>query len=105
MGSVVFGVFLVWLGFFQFFLFAFIIVYIIVKFQLYIIACLSPYRCSAPPPFPLPLVATELFSLSMCLFIFHIQVKPYICICLPHLGSVVFVFEFGYVKIEFLVTY
>ena len=58
------------------FFFEFIIVYIIVRFQLYIISCLSPHKCSPSPPVPiphpLPLVTTELFSLSMCLFIFHI---------------------------------
>lgn len=68
--------------------FEFIIVYV-VKFQLYIFSCLSTYKCSASPPVPspnpLPLVTTELFSLSVYLFIFHIVVKSS-AICLSQTG-------------------
>ena len=59
----------------DFFFIEFIIVYNIVKSQLYIITCPSPYQCSpshpVPTPSPLPPVTTEVFSLSMSSFIFH----------------------------------
>ena len=65
------------------------IVYNIVRFQLYVITCPSPYKCSpsplcSPPQPPSP-VATELLSLSVCLFIFHLSAKSYgVCLSLAY---------------------
>ena len=78
----------VWLFFF---LIDVIIVHNIVKFQVYIIICQSPYICAPLPlmPFlqpPSPLGTTNLFSLSMCYFIFHISVESYgVCLSLSGL--------------------
>ena len=59
--------------FLSFYFIEVIIVYNIVKFHLYIIVCQSPYICAPSPLIPTlqppsPLVSTNLFSLSMCLF-------------------------------------
>ena len=58
----------------------FIIVYINVRFQLYVISWLSPHNCFLSPPVPTPhppspVTSELLFPLSTCLFIFHIRVK------------------------------
>ena len=50
-----------------------VIVYNLVKSQLYVIICQSPYICGPLPLWPIPqppsaLVTTNLFSLSMCLY-------------------------------------